>query len=61
LTATVAVDRAAVKMAELKRRLHANSPRPFDGKTGPVLIQPGNIVTASATTPMVTIAQGFSR
>ena len=56
LAATVAADKAAVQLAELNlgyTRIHA----PVDGKTGPVLIQPGNMVNAGGTTPLVTIAQ----
>ena len=30
---------------------------PIDGKTGPILIQPGNLVTAGGANPLVTIAQ----
>jgi membrane fusion protein, multidrug efflux system len=30
---------------------------PIDGKTGPILIQPGNLVTANGTNPLVVITQ----
>jgi multidrug efflux system membrane fusion protein len=30
---------------------------PIDGKTGPLMIQPGNVITAASSTPLVTITQ----
>lgn len=55
--ATVQADRAAVKTAELNlgyTTIHS----PIAGKTGPLLIQPGNLVTANNTaSPLVTITQ----
>jgi multidrug efflux system membrane fusion protein len=30
---------------------------PIDGKTGPILIQPGNLVTANGTNPLVVVTQ----
>ena len=30
---------------------------PIDGKTGPIVIQPGNLITVAGATPLVTIAQ----
>jgi multidrug efflux system membrane fusion protein len=30
---------------------------PIDGKTGPIVIQPGNLITVAGVTPLVTIAQ----
>jgi multidrug efflux system membrane fusion protein len=30
---------------------------PIDGKTGPIVIQPGNLITAAGATPLVTITQ----
>jgi multidrug efflux system membrane fusion protein len=30
---------------------------PIDGKTGPIVIQPGNLITVAGTTPLVTITQ----
>ncbi len=48
LEATVAADKAAVDMARLNMdftRIHS----PVNGKTGPILIQLGNMVTASAS------------
>lgn len=56
LAATVQSDRAAVDVARLNlgySQIHS----PIDGKTGPILIQPGNLVVANATTPLVTITQ----
>jgi multidrug efflux system membrane fusion protein len=56
LTATVAADKAAVDMAALNLDYtHVRSP--VDGKTGPLLVQPGNMVSSSGTVPLVTIAQ----
>ena len=56
LAATVAVDNAAVKAAELNLS-YTQIRSPVDGKTGPLLVQPGNMVAASGSTPLVTIAQ----
>ena len=56
LAATVAADKAAVQTAELNLG-YAQIRSPVDGKTGPLLIQPGNMITANGTTPLVTIAQ----
>ena len=56
LAATVAVDSAAVKAAELNLS-YTQIRSPVDGKTGPLLVQPGNMVVASGATPLVTIAQ----
>ena len=56
LAATVASDKAAVDIA----RLHVDYTKirsPVDGKTGPLLIQPGNIVQGGSVAPLVTIAQ----
>jgi multidrug efflux system membrane fusion protein len=30
---------------------------PIDGKTGPLMIQPGNVITAASSTPLVTVTQ----
>ncbi|MDR3528717.1 MAG: efflux RND transporter periplasmic adaptor subunit [Rhizomicrobium sp.] len=54
--ATVDADRAAVDMARLNlgyTKIHA----PVDGKTGPILIQPGNLVSANGTNPLVVLTQ----
>jgi multidrug efflux system membrane fusion protein len=58
LIASVAADKAAVQSAELNLS-YTQIRSPVDGKTGPMLIQPGNMVSAtqSTTTPLVTIAQ----
>ena len=56
LTATVAADKAALDMAELNLG-YTQIRSPVDGKTGPVLVQPGNMVAANGTTTLVTIAQ----
>jgi multidrug efflux system membrane fusion protein len=54
--AVVDADQAAVDLAQLNldyTRIHA----PVDGKTGPMLVQPGNLVTANGSAPLVTINQ----
>lgn len=57
LAATVAADKAAVETAELNLQ-YAVITSPVDGKTGPILIQPGNIIKANDNTnPLVTITQ----
>jgi len=56
LAATVAIDRAAVKIAQLNVG-YTQIRSPVDGKTGPLLVQPGNMVAANNTSPLVTIAQ----
>ncbi len=56
LAATVAIDRGAVKIAELNVG-YTQIRSPVDGKTGPLLVQPGNMVAANNTSPLVTIAQ----
>ncbi len=56
LVATVQSDKAAVDMARLNlgySMIHS----PVNGKTGPILVQPGNLVTANASNPLVTITQ----
>lgn len=56
LTATVAADKAAVELARINlgyTTIHS----PIDGKTGPMLVQPGNMVAASGSAVLVTIAQ----
>jgi multidrug efflux system membrane fusion protein len=54
--ATVQSDRAAVDVAKLNLG-YTRIRSPITGKTGPILIQPGNLVTANAATPLVTITQ----
>lgn len=56
MAATVQSDQAAVDAARLNL-VYARIVSPVDGKTGPILIQPGNLVTENATTPLVTITQ----
>jgi multidrug efflux system membrane fusion protein len=60
MTATVAADKAAADMAHLNLDF-TQIRSPIDGKTGAILIQPGNLVSASAaggsSPPLVEIAQ----
>jgi len=57
LAASVAADKAAVDTAQLNLQ-YAVIISPVDGKTGPILIQPGNIIKANDNTnPLVTITQ----
>lgn len=53
---TVAMDRAALDMAQLNLG-YTQIRSPIDGKTGPLLVHPGNMVAANGTIPLVTIAQ----
>jgi multidrug efflux system membrane fusion protein len=55
--ATLQSDRAAVQVAQLNLG-YATIRSPITGKTGPILIQPGNLITANNTaSPLVTITQ----
>lgn len=55
--ATVLADKAAVQTAELNVG-YTTIRSPINGKTGPLLIQPGNLITANNTAnPLVTITQ----
>jgi multidrug efflux system membrane fusion protein len=55
--ATVKADKAAVAVAQLNLDF-ATIRSPITGKTGPILVQPGNLITASnAASPLVTITQ----
>jgi multidrug efflux system membrane fusion protein len=56
--ATVAADKAAVDMARLNLS-YTQIRSPVDGKTGPILMQPGNMISSSngQTAPLVTIAE----
>lgn len=55
--ASVAADKAAVQTAELNLG-YTRIVSPITGKTGPILIQPGNLITANNTaSPLVTITQ----
>lgn len=58
LIATVAADRAAARLAQVTLG-YAQIRSPIEGKTGPLLVQPGNLVEATGGTPLplVTIAQ----
>jgi multidrug efflux system membrane fusion protein len=56
LVATVAADRAAARLAQLNLD-YTRIRSPIEGKTGPLLVQPGNLVDATGPTPLVTIAQ----
>ena len=55
--ATIDADRAAVQTAELNLG-YTTIRSPINGKTGPILIQPGNLITANNdASPLVTITQ----
>jgi multidrug efflux system membrane fusion protein len=58
MAATVAADKAAADMARLNVGF-AQIRSPVDGKTGPLLIQPGNMITGTSgsSTPLVSIAE----
>src|SRR5215831_4159580 len=56
LAATIVADQAAINLAELNLG-YTQIRSPVDGKTGPIMIQPGNMVLATGTTPLVTIAE----
>jgi multidrug efflux system membrane fusion protein len=58
LAATVAADKAAVDLAELNLS-YTQIRSPIDGKTGAVLIQPGNMISGTGANgiPLVTIAE----
>jgi multidrug efflux system membrane fusion protein len=56
MAATAASDKAALEAARLNLG-YTKIRSPIDGKTGPVLVQPGNIANASSSTALVTIAQ----
>ena len=56
LRATIAADQAAINIAQLNLE-YARISSPVNGKTGPILVQPGNMVTANSTAPLVTIAE----
>jgi multidrug efflux system membrane fusion protein len=58
MSATVAADKAAVDMARLNVG-YTQIRSPVDGKTGPILMQPGNMISSSngQTAPLVTIAE----
>ncbi len=54
--ATVQSDEAAVNIAS-ENLGYTRILSPIDGKTGPIQIQPGNLITVAGATPLVTIAQ----
>jgi multidrug efflux system membrane fusion protein len=54
--ATVQADVAAVNIAS-DNLGYTRIVSPIDGKTGPIMIQPGNLITVAGATPLVTIAQ----
>ena len=54
--ATIAADQAAIELATLNLG-YTRIRSPIDGKTGPILVQPGNMVSANGATPLVTINQ----
>lgn len=54
--ATVTADRAALRTAELQLS-YTTIHSPIDGRTGNILIQPGNLLTASQVDPLVVINQ----
>jgi multidrug efflux system membrane fusion protein len=55
--ATIDADKAAVQTAELNLG-YTTIRSPITGKTGPILIQPGNLITANNNaSPLVTITQ----
>ena len=56
MAATVVADKAAADAAKLNL-VYSTVRSPVDGKTGPILIQIGNLVAANQTNPLVTIAQ----
>ncbi len=56
IAATVVSDRAAVDAAQLNL-VYSRIVSPIDGKTGPILVQPGNMIVADSTSPLVTITQ----
>ncbi len=54
--AQVATDQAAVNIAA-ENLGYTKITSPIDGKTGPIVIQPGNLITVAGATPLVTITQ----
>lgn len=54
--ATVEADQAAVNIAT-ENLGYTRILSPIDGKTGPILIQPGNLITVAGATPLVSITQ----
>lgn len=56
LAGSVAADRAAVDQADLQLG-YTEIRSPIDGKTGPFLVDVGNIITSASGTPLVTVTQ----
>jgi multidrug efflux system membrane fusion protein len=56
LVATVAADKAAVDSARINLG-YTTIRSPINGKTGPILVQPGNMVASASSTALVTITQ----
>ena len=56
LRATIVADQASINIAQLNLE-YSRISSPVNGKTGPILVQPGNMVTANSTAPLVTIAE----
>ena len=56
LNATLAADEAAINIAQLNLG-YTEIRSPVDGKTGPLLVHPGNMIATNSTTPLVTIAE----
>jgi multidrug efflux system membrane fusion protein len=54
--ASVDSDKAAVNIAS-ENLGYTRIVSPIDGKTGPIMIQPGNLITVAGATPLVTITQ----
>jgi len=54
--AAVQADQASVDLAQLNLD-YTRIRSPVEGKTGAILVQPGNLVTANSTAPLVTITQ----
>jgi membrane fusion protein, multidrug efflux system len=52
----VQADQAAVDTARINLG-YTHIVSPIDGKTGPLMIQPGNVITAAGSTPLVNITQ----
>ncbi|GAA0577927.1 efflux RND transporter periplasmic adaptor subunit [Rhizomicrobium electricum] len=55
-SATVDADRAQVETARINLG-YTQIRAPVDGKTGPILIQPGNLVSANGSSPLVVLTQ----
>jgi multidrug efflux system membrane fusion protein len=56
LTASVAADQAAVDQAQLQLG-YTEIRSPIDGKTGPILVDAGNLIQANNASPLVVVTQ----